>query len=93
MISIDELKKLATLSKLYIDDSELSSYAADLSDIVAFADSISGIETNDITEISGFSLDSLREDIVASSQPSDIIVKNASKSDNGFYVAEVRRHE
>ena len=93
MITQEELKKIAALAKLYVEDGELATLAADLSDIVAFADSISEIEVADSDELSGFSLDSLREDSVMPSLPSDSLLQNARHKDSGFFVAEVRRHE
>lgn len=92
MITIEELRKLAALSKLHIDDTELASLASELSDLVHFADTISQLEVENTDELTGFTLDSLREDAVRPSEPVNHILKNAAQSDNGFFVAEVRKH-
>jgi aspartyl/glutamyl-tRNA(Asn/Gln) amidotransferase C subunit len=92
MITKEVLKKIADLSKLYLDEAELNALNKDLNDILAFADIISEFKAEESDTISGYSLDCLREDTVGPSEPVENILKNAARSEDGFFIAEVRRN-
>ena len=93
MITTEDLKKIAALSMLSLDDAELSTLNNDLNDIVAFADIILEFQAEEPDPILPFSLDSLREDSVHPSAPGAQILKNAARSEDGFFIAEVRGNE
>ena len=40
MITKEEIRKIASLSKLYIEEEQLESLTADMAEIIAFADTI-----------------------------------------------------
>ncbi|NLO47057.1 MAG: Asp-tRNA(Asn)/Glu-tRNA(Gln) amidotransferase subunit GatC [Clostridiales bacterium] len=93
MITAEDLKKIAALSMLSLDDAELYALNNDLNDIVAFADIISEFQVEEPDPILPFPLDTLREDNVYPSAPCAEILKNAARSEDGFFVAEVRGNE
>lgn len=86
MISHDEIRKIAELSKLSVSDEELPALTEQMSNIIAFAGEISAAQVSGSTE--GFTRDSgsdLREDIVTPSLTPDEILANASARRDNFF--------
>ena len=50
-ITTDEVKHIAKLSKLNIKDSELDYYAEEMNKIIDYFDTLSKIDTSDVTEM------------------------------------------
>lgn len=90
MITYDELKKLAALSKLSLDGEDMDALAQDISNILEFADVIAqaAVELPDgEADEAGWSL---REDILQPSFAAQDILQNAGEQQDGFYVARKR---
>lgn len=93
MINNEELKKIAELAKLYVSESELCSLVADINDIVAYANMILEVQTEDNGKLLGITLESLRDDIQFPSFPKEAILKNTDNKEYSFFSLMVRRHE
>ncbi len=90
MITYDELKKLAALSKLSLDGEDTDSLIRDISSILEFADAVAEATVDlsgDAQEDDGWSF---REDVLVPSYPVEEILSNAGEQQDGFYVARDR---
>lgn len=91
MITIQEIENIATLSKLFIDETELETLVCDMQKIIDFADTI-----NNATDIdTGFDLvsekqNAFRADVVTPSFDKDDILKNASDTDKDHFLVRKR---
>ena len=87
MITYDELKKLAALSKLSIDEEDADALIKDISSILDFADAVAEatVDLNeDDLDDNGWSF---REDTLVPSYPVEEILQNAGQQQDGFFVA------
>ena len=87
MITYDELKKLAALSKLSLDEEDADALIKDISSILEFADAVAEATVDlqdDTLEDDGWSF---REDVLKPSYPVEEILQNAGEQRNGFFVA------
>lgn len=91
MITKKEIEGLAKLSCLSLTEEEKERLAVEMSDIIAFADTINKSVTDGDFSADGkiVNYTSLREDEVAPSYPCDEILADAD-SENGFFA--VRRN-
>ncbi len=90
MITYDELKKLAALSKLSLDEEDTDALIADISSILEFADAVAEATvdlSNDELDDNGWSF---REDVLKPSYPVEDILSNAGEQQDGFFVARKR---
>lgn len=88
-VTSDDIRHIATLSRLEFEESEIESYRQSLEDMVAYLDILNAVDT---TKIKDFSrpIGVLREDKVAPSLSSEEVVKNAAqKTDTSFIVPRV----
>ena len=86
-ISLDEVKKIAKLSRLKITDEEAEKFSSQLTDILKYAEKINEINTDNIPPTS-HSIDiknALRADTVKPSYSRESIMRNAPEPENGFY--------
>ena len=87
MITYDELKKLAALSKLSIDEEDADALIKDISSVLDFADAVAEATV----DLSGDTLEddgwSFREDTLMPSMPVEEILHNAGQQQDGFFVA------
>ncbi|MEL4105712.1 aspartyl/glutamyl-tRNA amidotransferase subunit C [Oscillospiraceae bacterium WX1] len=90
MITIDELKKLAALSKLSLDGEDTEALIQDISSILAFADTIAQAAV-DLPQAE-MEEDSwrLRDDVLAPSYPVSDILSNTGAQQDGYFVARKR---
>ncbi|MDR0818347.1 MAG: aspartyl/glutamyl-tRNA amidotransferase subunit C [Oscillospiraceae bacterium] len=91
MVTQEEIKKIAMLSRLYVADEELDALARDMSDIVAFADQIASVEVEAAPLEDGVGLDALRGDVSEPSPDRAEMLSNAKTSDGEYFVLEVRK--
>jgi len=88
-IDNDLLSKLEKLSHLYISDEKRDEVVSQLSDILAYVENLSELDTSNLD--SYFSIldggTPLREDIpVSSREISEKILKNAPQSEDNFFI-------
>ena len=87
-ISADEVKAIARLARLAIDDSDIPGYADQLSRILAFIEQMNQAETDDI-EPMAHPLDlnvRLRPDRVTEKNERDLFQAQAPQIKNGLYL-------
>lgn len=92
MITHEEIKNIATLCKLHIDDSDLPKLSEDMQKIIDFADTINNAQVENI-ETDSLYIDekSLRDDIIKDSYTARDILSNANEGENGFFVLRGRK--
>lgn len=91
MITKEEIRKIASLSKLYIEEEQLESLTADMAEIIAFADTInSAFEASaSFDGVTGLK-NVFREDEVVPSLPQDEILANVDGGENGYFPVRKR---
>lgn len=91
MITKEEIRKIALLSKLYIEEEQLESLTADMAEIIAFADTINSAfeESRDFDGVTGLK-NVFREDTVVPSFPQEEILANVDGGENGYFPVKKR---
>ncbi len=87
VISLDEVKKIAKLSRLKITESEAEKFSVQLSAILEYASKLNELNTDDVQPAS-HSIEmknALRIDTVKQSLQREKIMQNAPHNENGFY--------
>ena len=88
MITKEEIKKIASLSKINISDDELDNYSGQISKILEYMSTLNNVDTSQVEEFSNqlFSnKQTLREDLVEESLSRDEILKLAPDSDGVYF--------
>lgn len=90
-VTHDDVRQMARLSKLYIDESELDQLTEDMNQIIAFANEVNeaAAENSDFDDINGL-VNVLREDEVVPSYPREDILSNAESQDDGYFLVKKR---
>lgn len=91
MVTKDEIRDLAILSKLEIDESSLDELTAQMSQIVEFADTINAYD-GEIDEFDNVNnlVNVLREDDVKPSFEREEILKNANGGVDGYFAVKMK---
>ena len=87
-IDKNQVKKVAKLSRISLDDSKLESLSKDLVSILNFVEQLNNLDTNEIkplTSIIDKSLDT-RDDTVKDGQIKDQILKNSPEKNEDFFI-------
>ena len=87
-IDKNQVKKVAKLSRISLDDSKLESLSKDLVSILNFVEQLNKLDTNEIkplTSIIDKSLDA-RDDTVSDGQIKDQILKNSPEKNEDFFI-------
>ena len=87
-IDKSQVKKIAKLSRISLDDSKLESLSKDLVSILNFVEQLNKLDTNEIkplTSIIDKSLDT-RDDTVSDGQIKDQILKNSPEKNEDFFI-------
>ncbi|MDR1590010.1 MAG: aspartyl/glutamyl-tRNA amidotransferase subunit C [Oscillospiraceae bacterium] len=87
MITYDELRKIAALAKLSLDGEDMAALAADVGEIIEFAEAVAGADIPDAESVGTGETYPLREDVPGLSAPRDDILRNAAQSSGGYFVA------
>ena len=88
MITKEEIKKIASLSKINISDNELDSYKEQISKILEYMSTLNEVDTSNTEEFSNQLFDNdqnLREDIIKKSLNRDKILDLAPDSDGIYF--------
>ena len=86
-LKIEDVRNIAQLARLQIDDSSLEQYASDLSNILALAEQMNAVDTNNVTPMA-HPLDAnqrLRADEVTESDQREKFQAIAPDVEHGFY--------
>ena len=87
-IDKNQVKKVAKLSRISLDDNKLESLSKDLVSILNFVEQLNKLDTNEIkplTSIIDKSLDA-RDDTVSDGQIKDQILKNSPEKNEDFFI-------
>ena len=87
-IDKSQVKKVAKLSRISLDDSKLESLSKDLVSILNFVEQLNKLDTNEIkplTSIIDKSLDT-RDDTVSDGKIKDQILKNSPEKNEDFFI-------
>ncbi len=87
-IDKNQVKKVAKLSRISLDDSKLENLSKDLIAILNFVEQLNKLDTNKIkplTSIIDKSLDT-RDDSVSDGQIKDQILKNSPEKNEDFFI-------
>ena len=86
-LKIEDVRNIAQLARLQIDDSSLGQYASDLSNILALAEQMNTVDTSNVSPMA-HPLDAtqrLRPDEVTESNQREKFQAIAPDVENGFY--------
>ena len=91
-VSKDEIRHIANLASLNLTETEVEKYANNMDNILNFAETINGIDTNSvdeaITAIPEYNV--FRKDEINEFEDNDALLANApSKEDNMFIIPKV----
>lgn len=91
MVNTDDIKKIAKLAKLSVDEAEIEELTKDMQEIILFADTINlamegedDVEFDDINNI----VNAFHEDVVIESYAREDILKNKSGGENGYFLVK-----
>lgn len=87
-ITTDEVKYVANLAKLYVDESEAEKLTSEMASIIDFANMLEEIDTKSIapTNHAMKVQNVFREDVVTPSYDQKDILKNAPSQEGGCYL-------
>ncbi len=87
-ITTDEVKYVANLAKLYVDEVEAEKLTGEMESIINFADMLSEIDTNNVSPTNhAMKVQNVfREDTVNESYSQEDILKNAPSQEGGCYL-------
>lgn len=91
MVTHEDVKKIAMLSKLSINEDELDTLTKDMANIIKFADTINnasetGVDFDNINNLSNV----FREDVVVPSYDNVEILSNANDKEDGHFLVKKR---
>ncbi len=84
----DDVKNIAHLARLQIDESQIDGYASNLSSIIDLVEQMNAVDTSDVTPMA-HPMDlaqRLRADEVLETDQRDEFQKIAPKTENGLYL-------
>ncbi len=83
----EDVRRIATLARLHIDDHEVDQYAADLSNILDLVDQMNQVDTSGVQPLSNphDASQRLREDEVTEPDRREEFQSIAPDVENGFY--------
>ena len=87
-ITTDEVKYVANLAKLYVDEVEAEKLTGEMESIINFADMLSEIDTDNVSPTNhAMKVQNVfREDTVNESYSQEDILKNAPSQEGGCYL-------
>ena len=85
-MDLNELHKLAELSKLAYTDEELVELSASFESLKSFVDTVKNADVDGERKIDTINMSELREDIAEDSMDTDTLLMNAPQSSKGCYV-------
>lgn len=83
----EEILHIAKLACLNIKEEEIEEYRKNLQDILNFADIVNSVDTDNISETIGSTINSnvFREDEIKEFKDKDLLLQNAPEQDNNMF--------
>ena len=85
MVNSDDVRKIAKLADVGIDDSELNEFTAQCSEILTYFEILDALPQE--TEIDRSLVNIFREDVVTPSLTQEEALRNAAETENGYFKA------
>lgn len=87
-ISPDDVKSIAHLARLGVDDSQLSAYATEISNVLDLAEQMSAVDTADVEPMAHplHATQRLRADVVSEINERAALQKGAPATDKGLFL-------
>ena len=87
-IDKNQVKKVAKLSRISLDDSKIDSLSKDLDSIISFVEKLNELDTKKIKTLNSITNKTLetRNDIVDDGKIKNEILKNSPKKDDNFFI-------
>ena len=89
-VTIDNVKKIAKLSKISLSDDEVKSFLTDLNKIIDWVDQLTDVDTDKVSPtFSSFGSEEgtkQRNDVIKDGGYRDAIISNAPNSEDGFFL-------
>lgn len=87
-LDADEVKKIAYLARLKIDEADIPDYVSNLSNILDLAEQMNSVDTEGVIPMSHplHAVQRLREDVVTEIDQHDKFQKIAPKTEDGLYL-------
>ena len=86
-ITNEQIKKIASLARIKIEENQIEKYQKDLSDILNMIEQLSEVNTENVSEMTSPHEMNLRfrEDIVNDGNYADKILSNAPDTEEGYF--------
>ena len=87
-VSADDVKKIARLSRLHVEEGRLQPLADDLNGILGWIEQLAEVDVEGVEPMTS-AVDMaapMRKDEISDGGKRDDVLKNAPKSDDGFFV-------
>jgi aspartyl-tRNA(Asn)/glutamyl-tRNA(Gln) amidotransferase subunit C len=87
-VTADDVKKIARLSRLHVEDAACAPIAEDLNGILAWIEQLGEVDVEGVAPMTS-AVDMaapMRKDEISDGGKRDAILKNAPKADDGFFV-------
>ena len=87
-VTKDDVRKVARLSRIAVDDSRLETLAGELNGILGWIDQLNEVDVDGVEPMTSVVEASLpmREDNVTDGEKPDQVLANAPKTEDGFFV-------
>ena len=87
-LDADDVKKIAYLARLKIDEADIPSYVSNLTNILDLVEEMSSVDTEGVLPMSHpmDAVQRLREDVVTEKDQRDDFQKIAPKTEDGLYL-------
>ncbi len=88
MLDAKTVKKIAKLARIEVTESEIASYATELSKILSLAEELQSVNTDGVPQMTGTASNTLRwrEDTVTDGNIREDVLKNAPRAEYGCFL-------
>jgi aspartyl-tRNA(Asn)/glutamyl-tRNA(Gln) amidotransferase subunit C len=87
-LTIDEVQRVAYLSRIKLTDTEVAKFQQQLSSVLEYIKTLNELDTADVTptlSVTG-ATDCLREDVVEPSLPQSATLQNATQKNSQYFI-------
>lgn len=84
----DDVKSIAHLARLGVDDNKLDSYATEISNILGLVEQMNAVDTSGVEPMAhpAHAVQRLREDVVSETNQRDLLQRGAPAVDSGLFL-------
>ena len=87
-VTKDDVKKVARLSRIAVDDARLETMAGELNGILGWIEQLNEVDVDGVEPMTAVvdSVLAMRADVVTDGDKADQVLANAPKAEDGFFV-------